>query len=39
VPSDCLNIEEWVLEQTMASLKRLKTDKLHDLLLHKPASC
>lgn len=37
VPSDCLNIEEWVLEQTMASLKRLKMDKLHDLLLHKPA--
>lgn len=37
VPSDCSNVEEWVLEQTMASLKRLKTDKLHDLLLHKPA--
>ena len=37
VPSDCSNVEEWVLEQTMASLKRLKTDKLHDLLLHRPA--
>lgn len=37
VPSDCSNVEEWVLEQTIASLKRLKTDKLHDLLLHKPA--
>ena len=37
VPSNCLNIEEWVLEQTMFSLKRLKTDKLHDLLLHRPA--
>ena len=37
VPSDCSSVEEWVLEQTIASLKRLKTDKLHDLLLHKPA--
>lgn len=37
VPSDCSNVEGWVLEQTIASLKRLKTDKLHDLLLHKPA--
>ena len=37
VPSNCLNVEEWVLEQTMSSLKRLKTDKLHDLLLHRPA--
>lgn len=37
VPSDCSNVEEWVLEQTIASLKRLKTNKLHDLLLHKPA--
>lgn len=37
VPSDCSNVEEWVLEQTMSSLKRLKTDKLHDLLLHRPA--
>ena len=37
VPSDCSNVEEWVLEQTIASLKRLKTDKLNDLLLHKPA--
>lgn len=37
VPSDCSNVEEWVLEQTIASLKRLKTDKLHDLLLHRPA--
>ena len=37
VPSDCSNVEEWVLEQTIASLKRLKTDKLHDLLLHTPA--
>lgn len=37
VPSDCSNVEEWVLEQTIASLKRLKTGKLHDLLLHKPA--
>lgn len=37
VPSDCSNVEEWVLEQTIASLQRLKTDKLHDLLLHKPA--
>lgn len=37
VPSDCSNVEEWVLEQTIASLKRLKTEKLHDLLLHKPA--
>ena len=36
VPSNCLNVEEWVLEQTMSSLKRLKTDKLHDLLLHRP---
>lgn len=37
VPSNCLNVEEWVLEQTMSSLKRLKTDKLNDLLLHRPA--
>ena len=37
VPSDCSNVEEWVLEQTIASLKRLKTNKLHDLLLHRPA--
>ena len=37
MPSNCLNVEEWVLEQTMSSLKRLKTDKLHDLLLHRPA--
>lgn len=37
VPSDCSNVEEWVLEQTMSSLKRLKTDKLNDLLLHRPA--
>ena len=37
VPSDCINVEEWVLEQTIASLKRLKTDKLNDLLLHRPA--
>ena len=37
VPSDCSSVEEWVLEQTIASLKRLKTDKLHDLLLHRPA--
>lgn len=37
VPSDCSNVEEWVLEQTIASLKRLKTDKLNDLLLHRPA--
>lgn len=36
VPSDCSNVEEWVLEQTIASLQRLKTEKLHDLLLHKP---
>lgn len=37
VPSDCSNVEEWVLEQTIASLQRLKTEKLHDLLLHRPA--
>lgn len=37
VPSNCLNVEKWVLEQTMSSLKRLKTDKLNDLLLHRPA--
>ena len=37
VPSDCLNVEEWVLKQTMSSLKRLKTDKLNELLLHRPA--
>ncbi len=37
VPSNCLNVEEWVLEQAMSSVKRLKTDKLHDLLLHRPA--
>ena len=36
VPSNCLNVEEWVLEQTVSSLKRLRTDKLNDLLLHRP---
>ena len=36
VPSNCLNVEEWIVEQTVSSLKRLRTDKLNDLLLHRP---
>lgn len=36
VPPSCLNVEEWIVEQTVSSLKRLRTDKLNDLLLHRP---
>ena len=36
VPSNCLNVEEWIVEQTVSSLKRLSTDKLNGLLLHRP---
>ena len=36
VPLGCLNVEEWIVEQTVSSLKRLRTDKLNDLLLHRP---
>ena len=36
VPPGCLNVEEWIVEQTVSSLKRLRTDKLNDLLLHRP---
>ena len=35
VPPSCLNVEEWIVEQTVSSLKRLRTGKLNDLLLHR----
>lgn len=37
VPLDCLKVEEWVEKQVLASLKRLKINKLQALLLHRPA--
>lgn len=37
VPPDCIMVEGWVTEQVHASLKRLKINKLHALLLHRPA--
>ena len=36
VPPSCLNVEEWIVEQTVSSLKRLSTEKLNGLLLHRP---
>lgn len=37
VPIDGLKVEEWVEKQVLASLKRLKINKLQALLLHRPA--
>lgn len=37
VPPDCVMVEGWVTEQVHASLRRLKINKLHALLLHRPA--
>lgn len=37
LPPDCLDIDRWVVAQVLASLKRLSTNKLDSLLLHRPA--
>jgi hypothetical protein len=36
VPDDCSDVEEWVFNQVKNSLKRLRIQKLHGLLLHRP---
>lgn len=36
IPDGCQNISDWVQQSLMNSLKRLKIDKLHGLLLHYP---
>ncbi len=36
VPTGCSNIAEWVATAVDESLQRLKADKLHGLLLHRP---
>lgn len=36
IPDDCTDVEEWVFTQVKSSLKRLRLQKLHGLLLHRP---
>lgn len=36
VPEDCQNLEDWVRDQVMGCLRRLRTAKLYGLLLHRP---
>jgi len=37
IPEDCPNARGWILSSVEQSLKRLKTDRVHGLLLHKPS--
>lgn len=36
-PDECTDIRAWVRQQVEGSLRRLKVDKVHGLLLHRPA--
>ncbi|MFC4313402.1 aldo/keto reductase [Steroidobacter flavus] len=36
VPDDCVDVTRWVRETLGASLRRLRTDRLYALLLHRP---
>lgn len=37
VPDNCCDIPKWVADEVHASLQRLRTNKLHALMLHRPA--